>query len=122
MGERGMDYDPGEYCRALHDGPFWRVYMENAAKRLEDDLYETTGVIGIMCEVCGKNMSRGARDHILSSSHWCNLWTRLSAGKTIPGHGKVCDWSAKWVQRFELGQGGTLLFNHITGGQMILGE
>ena len=31
----------------------------------------------------------------------------------------MCDWSAKWVQRFELGQGGTMLFNHITGNQMV---
>ena len=79
------NYDPGEYCRALHDGPFWRVYMENAAKRLEDYLYETTKRWDYRCEVCDKSMSRGVRDHILSSSHWCKLWARLSAGKKIPG-------------------------------------
>eukprot|EP00927_Polykrikos_kofoidii_P066681 TRINITY_DN62238_c0_g1_i1.p1 TRINITY_DN62238_c0_g1~~TRINITY_DN62238_c0_g1_i1.p1 ORF type:complete len:743 (+),score=97.04 TRINITY_DN62238_c0_g1_i1:47-2230(+) len=102
------------FIEAMNDKQDWRKFMEVPSQRLETLLYEATRDWGGICNVCNKEMGRGAADHIQSQNHFKELWRKLAGGRLPPADQVPGFRGQQWVQRFDTPKG-ILNFNHISG-------
>ncbi|CAE8694723.1 unnamed protein product, partial [Polarella glacialis] len=100
---------------AMNTKETWRTFIEPQAQKLEDTLHRLTGEWSALCNVCEKDMGRGALDHLQSKNHWTALWkkgnNKLPQPEQVLGMGR----EQPWIQVWSVPGGQAVRFNHFTG-------